>query len=161
MNRMVLCPLYCCRHSGGAPTGRRSAPPDDRLRASPESRDVTSGFRVQPWGCPGMIVVGVLLLPRLRAEALFLFAQFGRQHLAEIVGIKDLPDFDFSSAVERRALHPRDRLIQRLGLDQQEAGDEIAGSAEGTIGKGALLAGIFDAGALLARMQALAVQHDA
>ena len=37
-------------------------------------------------------------------------------------GVEHLPDFDFSAAVERRALHPLDRFIQRLGLDQPEAG---------------------------------------
>src|SRR6478735_3520233 len=71
-----------------------------------------------------------LLLPRLRAEAYLLLAQFRRQGLSKILGIEDLPDFDFSAAVERRALHPIDRLVQRLHLNQPEARDEIADHGE-------------------------------
>src|SRR6266550_6702739 len=66
---------------------------------------------------------GALLLRRLGAQALFLFAQFRRQRLAEILRIENLPDFDLA-VIERCALHPVDRLVQRFDLDQPEAGDE-------------------------------------
>src|SRR5712664_4416860 len=79
---------------------------------------------------PGM--TGLALFLRRGAEALFLFAQFGRQRLAEILRIEDLPDFDLGAAVERRALHPFDRLVARLHLDQPEAGDELAGCRKRT-----------------------------
>jgi hypothetical protein len=86
-----------------------------------------------PWRRPGMITVkSVLLLPRLRAETLLLLAQFGRQCLAEILGVEDLPDFDLGAVIERRPLHPFDRLVQRFDLDQPETGNQIAGKAERT-----------------------------
>src|ERR1700738_3715881 len=106
------------------------------------------------------MTVDRLLLPRrLRAKALFVLAQLGRECLAEILDIEDLPDFDFGSAVEWRALHPFDRFILRLDLDQPETRDKIAGAAERPVGDGALFAGIFDARAYRGRMQALARQH--
>jgi homoserine O-acetyltransferase len=46
----------------GAPTGRRSAPPDDRLRASPESITREYGFRTAATG--GAIPADVEFLNR-------------------------------------------------------------------------------------------------
>src|SRR5258708_38654617 len=97
---------------------------------------------------------GLLLLPGLGAKTGFLLAQFGRQRLAKILRVEDLPNFNFRAAVERCALHPFDCLVPRLDLNQPEAGNKIASPAEGALGDGALLAGIFDAGAFRTRMQA-------
>src|SRR5437879_272550 len=91
--------------------------------SNPESRD--SGF--SPTGCPGMTGGS---LSGLRAKALLLLAQFRRQRLAEILGIEHLPDLDLGAAVERRALHPFDRFVARLHLDQPEAGNQVAGHRE-------------------------------
>src|SRR5260370_27836983 len=94
----------------------------------------------------------VVLFRRLRAQAFFLLAQFGRQRLAEILRRKRLADFDLGAAVERRALHPADRFVERFGLDQPEAGDQIAGEVERPPADAGFSAGIFDAGALYGRM---------
>ncbi len=71
-----------------------------------------------------------LLLPSLRAQALFLLAQFGREGLAEIFGRKNLTNLDLVPVEQRRALHPGDRVIQRRGVDEPEAGDEVAAQCE-------------------------------
>src|ERR1700712_2527942 len=104
---------------------------------------------------------GRLLLACLRAQPRFLFAEFGRQRLAEILGFENLPDFDLRAAAERRALHPLGGLLQRLHLNQPEARDEIAGHRERPLADRRLLGSIFDAGAFRGRMQAFARQHDA
>src|SRR5258708_21886497 len=126
--------------------------------ANPESRAVTSGFRAHRRAMPRN---RVLLLPGLRAKARFLLTQFGRQRLAKIFRIEDLPDFNFGAAVERRTFHPVDRLIQRFHLYKPKAGDKIAGHGEWTMAHAGLFSGIFDPGAFRRRMQALARQHNA
>src|SRR6476469_3968603 len=108
-----------------------------------------------------MTMDGLLLLHRLGTKTGFLLAQLGRQRLAKILRIEDLPNFDFRAAVERRTLHPFDCLVPRLHLNKPETVDEIAGPAEGAFGDGAVFTGIFDAGAFRARMQTLTRQHDA
>src|SRR5215216_2623661 len=90
------------------------------------------------------------------AQALFLPAQFGGQRLAKILRGKHLADFDLGAAVEWRALHPVDRLIQRFGLDQPETADEVAGVIERAATDRAFSAGIFQPGALRCRVQSLA-----
>src|SRR6266481_826123 len=111
-------------------------------------------------GYPGMTLTSFSLFAHLGTQTLFLLTQFRRQRLAEILCIEDLPDFDFSTTVEWRTLHPVDRLVQRLDLDEPEAGDEIIGHSKRAMAH-AGLSGIFDPGALRRRMQALARQHDA
>jgi hypothetical protein len=98
---------------------------------------------------------------RPRAQAYLLLAQFGRECFAEIFRRKDLPDFDLGTAIEWRALHPIDCLIQRLRLDQPESRHQIAGQAERTAAHAARLAGISNACAFRTRVQAFAGQHDA
>src|ERR1700676_5771793 len=103
----------------------------------------------------------ILLLPCLRAETLLLLAQFGRQRLAEILGVEDLPDFDLGAVIERRPLHPFDRLVQRFDLDQPKTANQIAGKAERTATHGASLAWKFNSRALRTRVQPLACEHNA
>src|SRR5262245_47510178 len=74
-------------------------------------------------GCSGMTATPSLLR-RVRAGALFLLTQLGREGLAEILGREHLADLDLRAGIERRALHPGDRLIERGRLDQPEAGDQ-------------------------------------
>src|SRR6266849_9758691 len=107
------------------------------------------------------MTIQALLLPGLRAKPSFLLTQLGRQRFAEILRIEDLPDLDFGAAVERRALHPFNRLLQRFRLNKPEPCDKIAGHGERTMAHAALFSGIFDPGAFRRRMQALARQHDA
>src|SRR5882757_7384387 len=91
-------------------------------------QSLDSGF--SPADCPGMTATPPSFLCGLGAQALFLLAQFRRQRLAEILGRKYLPDLDLVAAVERRALHPVDGLIERFGVDQPEAGGEIVVEVE-------------------------------
>ena len=63
-------------------------------------------------------------------QPLFLLAQLGGERFAEIFRRKHLTDFDLVAIAERRALHPVDRFIERFGVDQPEAGDEIARERE-------------------------------
>src|ERR1700687_3612503 len=100
-----------------------------------------------------MTMFKFLLLRRLGAKPRFLLAQFGRQRLAEILRIEDLANFDFGAAVERRALHPFDRLVPRLHLNQPETGDKVAGHGERTMAHAGLFSRIFDPGAFRRRMQ--------
>src|SRR5882724_13554700 len=104
---------------------------------------------------------GLWLLRRLGAQARLVLAQFRRQRLAKILRRENLADLDLGAAVERGALHPVDGFIQRCGLDQPEAGDEVVGEVKWPASRRALSAGIFDARASRARMQALACLHDA
>src|SRR5258705_12960404 len=95
---------------------------------------------------PVLQTVGWLLLRGLGAQPLFLLAQLGRQRLAKIFRGKYLPDFDLGAAVERRTLHPVNRLIQRFGLDQPETGDEAVAEFERAEANRDFTAGIFDRG---------------
>lgn len=94
-------------------------------------------------------------------QTFFLLAQFGGESFAKVLGGKHLADLDLVAAAERRALHPRDRVIKRFGLDQPEAGDEVVGQRERPMGRAALPALILDSGPLRRRMQALARLHHA
>src|SRR5262245_57691985 len=93
----------------------------------------------------------------LRAQALLALAQFRRQGIAKIVSGKDLADVDLVTGAEWRALHPADCFVKGRGLDQPEAGDEIAGQGKRPLARRGLAAtGIFDARTARGRMQALA-----
>src|SRR3569832_2178656 len=64
----------------------------------------------------------------LRAQPLFLLAQFGRELGAEIGGIEHLANFDHRFLAGHRigtALDPFDRLVLRLALPQPEARDQL------------------------------------
>jgi len=73
----------------------------------------------------------MLLSCGLGAKARFLLAAIPASRLTEILRVEDLPDFNFGAAVEparassTRSPHPAIRL------DQPEAGDQIAGCADG------------------------------
>src|ERR1051326_2547771 len=86
--------------------------------------------------------------------------QFGGELFAEILRLEDLPDFHFG-LFERGALEPVDRLIPRLHLPYPEARDQLFGLAERPVGDSLLPPGKPYAGALRARMQTLAGEHDA
>src|SRR6187431_3522763 len=123
--------------------------------ANPESRDSGCG----PSDHPRM--TGESLLRSVRAHPLFLFAQLGRQGVTEIFRRKHLADFDLLAAGERRALHPSDRVIQRFGVDQPEAADEVAGERERTVADATLSTFIPDPRTLCGWIQALARLHHA
>ena len=88
------------------------------------------------------------LLRALRPQPFFLLAQFRGEGFAEILGRKHLANFDLVAGAERSALHPVDGFIQRLGVDQPEACDEIAGEAERPAADAALPASVLDPRAL-------------
>src|SRR6185503_1383340 len=64
------------------------------------------------------------VLRSLGAQSFFLLAQLGRELRAEVLGFEHRPDLDFV-VVERRALQPFDRFVQRLDLPHPETGDEL------------------------------------
>src|SRR5689334_2088797 len=103
------------------------------------SRSRDSGF--SPADCPGTTSS---LLPRLRAQARVMLAQFGREGFAKIFCSENLADFDLGAGAERCALHPLDGIIERFGVDQPEATDEFARKRERPFGRTALPALIFD-----------------
>src|SRR4051794_10242348 len=109
----------------------------------------------------------LLLLARgLGAEALLLLAQLGRECLAEVLGLEDLTELDRRALALTRtgpghALHPLDRLLLRLHLDDPEAGDQLLGLGERPVSHGGLAVGEPDPRALRARVQALAGEQHA
>src|SRR5690348_238938 len=97
----------------------------------------------------------------LLAQALFPFAQFRGEFLAEILGLEYLPDLHFGAVVERCALQPFDGLFLRLALPQPEAGDQLLGLGEWAVGDGALAAVELHTYAPGTGLQPLAGQHHA
>src|SRR4051812_39142171 len=104
---------------------------------------------------------GALLPGSLRPQPLFLLAQFGGERFAKIFRGKHLADFDLVAGAERRTLHPVDRFVERFGVDQPKARNEIAGERERAAADTALPAAIRNPRALCGRMQALARLHHA
>src|SRR5438067_2894200 len=90
---------------------------------------------------PGRSRRGLPLPRRLLAHSLLLRAQLRRELLAEVLGLEDRPDLDFGPAVERRALEPLDRLVDRLHAPHPVAGDELLGLGERAVGDRPLGAG--------------------
>ena len=80
------------------------------------------------------------VLGGLRPQPLLLLAQLGRELLAEIVGLEDLPDLDLGASVEGRALEPLQGLVHRLDLPDPEAGDQLLRLGEGPVDDRPLLA---------------------
>src|SRR3982074_3563863 len=120
MNRMVGVPCSKLPFPH-APLG---ACPDSMSR--PGLRPMDSGLALRaPRNDEGLSL-------RLRPKPFFLLAQFRGQGLAKIPGRKRLADLDLGPAVERRALHPADGFIERLGLDQPEAGNQVTGQRKRT-----------------------------
>src|SRR5438445_3686358 len=98
----------------------------------------------------------------LRAQTLFLLAQFGGELVAEILGLEHLADFELRFALLERigaTLGPLDGFFERLALPQPETRDKFLGFGERTVDDGALVAKEGHARALRARMQALAGEH--
>src|SRR5437879_613326 len=111
---------------------------------------------------PSFFLFGLLLLlRRLCADSLLLFAELRRERLAEVLRLEDLPDLDFGSPAERGALQPLDRLLLRLHLPQPEAGDQLLRLREGPVGHGPLASVEPDPHALRARLESLACEHHA
>src|SRR5207244_3471456 len=78
-----------------------------------------------------------LVLPlHLGAQLRFPGAQLGRELLAEVLGVEHGANRELDTAVERRALEPLDRLLDRLHLPDPEAGDDLLGLAERAIDDG-------------------------
>jgi hypothetical protein len=89
-----------------------------------------------------------LLFGHFGSQALFLFAEFGGEFGAKILGLEDLADFDFGLLVGHgvgAAFYPPDRLFHRFALPEPEASDQLLGLGEGPIDDGALVAGEVDA----------------
>src|SRR3954468_1323669 len=82
----------------------------------------------------------LLLLARgLGAEPLLLLAQLGRERLAEVLGLEHLTELDRRALALTRtgpghALHPLDRLLLRLHLDDPEARDQLLRLGERAVG---------------------------
>src|SRR5437879_155864 len=104
-----------------------------------------------------------LLRGDLRAQALLLLPQLGRELGAEVLRLEHLADLDLRILPHRigAALDPFDRLFLRLHLPDPEAGDQLLGLGEGPVDDGALGSREPDARALRARVQPFAREHHA
>src|SRR5262245_38496641 len=77
----------------------------------------------------------------LPAQRLLALPQLGRELGAEVVGLEHLADLDLRLGARERirsTLHPLDRLLFRLDLDQPEAGDQFLRLRERSVDHGAL-----------------------
>src|SRR5687767_1731836 len=92
------------------------------------------------------------------AKFFLFFAKLGRQLGAEVLGGKDLANFNLRRAFHGigAALDPLDRFLKRLALPDPKAGDELFCFGEGAVSDGAVLAVELNAGAFVAGMQTLA-----
>ena len=68
-----------------------------------------------------------------RPQAFLPRPQLGRQLLAEVLALEHRTDLHLDAAVERRALEPIDRLLDRLHLPEPEAGDDPLGLGKWTV----------------------------
>src|SRR5438552_7660572 len=104
-----------------------------------------------------------LLCGDLRAQALLLLPQLGRELGAEVLRLEHLANLDLGILPHRigAALDPFDRLLLRLHLPDPEAGDQLLGLGEGPVDDGALRTREPDARALRARVQPFAREHHA
>src|SRR4051794_12794969 len=90
----------------------------------------------------------VVAFGELRALALFLLAQFGRELGAEILRLVHLAQLDFAVALlegARAALEPLQRFFFRFALPQPEAGDQLLGLGKRAVDDAALVAADFQA----------------
>src|SRR5438309_4928517 len=76
-----------------------------------------------------------LLRGYLRAQALLLLPQLGRELGAEVLRLEHLADLDLGILPHRigAALDPFDRLLLRLYLPDPDAGDQLLGLGEGPV----------------------------
>src|SRR5262249_41332275 len=80
-----------------------------------------------------------LLAGDLRAQAVFLLTQFGREFGTEVLRLKYLADFDHTVLVVwvGAALDPLDRLFPGLDVPHPEARDQFLGFRKGPVDHGA------------------------
>src|SRR6516225_6340389 len=103
------------------------------------------------------VAVGSSLGCQTLALTRFLRLHLRCQVVAEVLGFEDPPDLHFLVALsERRAADPLDRLLHRLHLPQPEAGDQLLGLGEWSVGDGALAAAEAHPHTFGARVQSLA-----
>src|SRR5215217_8194159 len=111
----------------------------------------------------------LLLLFDLRAEALLLLAEFGRELRAEVRSLEDganlyLRDLAVAGVAlvgGGDALDPLDGLLQRAHLPEPEARDQLLRLGEGAVDDGLTTALEPDPLALRTRVQPLAREHHA
>jgi hypothetical protein len=77
-----------------------------------------------------------------RTEAFIVLTELHRVLRTEVLGLEDLSDLDLAFAVHRvgAALYPFDCLLERLGLDEPEASDELFRFGERAVDDTALAA---------------------
>src|SRR5438876_480764 len=104
-----------------------------------------------------------LLCSDLRAQALLLLPQLGRELGAEVLRLEHLADLDLGILPHRigAALDPFDRLFLGLHLPDPETRDQLLRLGEGPVDHGALRSREPDACALRARVEPLAREHHA
>src|SRR6187431_1996416 len=81
---------------------------------------------------------GLLLVSRSGSHPLFLLAILRSELVPELVGLEHAPDLDLTF-LEGSPLHPLDRLVHRLRLNEPKTGDELLGLGERSIDHGRLL----------------------
>src|SRR2546426_10597244 len=95
-----------------------------------------------------LLLRGFLPLLGLRAQALLLFPELGRELGPEVFCLEHLANLDLGLAFEREgirsALDPFDRLCLRLHLPQPEVGDQLVRLGERPVDYGALVAREFE-----------------
>src|SRR6266516_5299597 len=131
--------------------------PDERPRSNRTTNEAQWN-RHAPGPAPPL---PFLLCGDLRAQALLLLPQLGRELGAEVLRLEHLADLDLGILPHRigAALDPFDRLLLRLHLPDPEAGDQLLGLGEGPVDDGALRTREPDARALRARVQPFAREH--
>src|SRR6267154_3724743 len=136
-----------------------SSPMQRTMSASQRLRESITAFLLVSDG-PARLL---LLRGDLRAQALLLLPQLGRELGAEVLRLEHLADLDLGLSSEGigAALDPFDRLRLGFHLPQPETGDQLFRLGEGTVDHGALRAREPDARALGARMEPLAREHHA
>src|SRR5436309_272868 len=112
-----------------------------------------------------LLLRGFLPLLGLRAQALLLFPELGRELGPEVFRLEHLANLDLGLAFEREgiraALDPFDRLCLRLHPPQPEAGDQLLRPGERPVDYGALVARELDPRALGTRLEPLGREQHA
>src|SRR6185369_879663 len=99
----------------------------------------------------------------LGAQTLFLFAEFGREVLAEIFSFKDLADLDFRLLARHgigATLQPTNGLLQRIALPDPEAGDPLLDFRERSRDHRPIVTRELDARSFRGGLQSLPGKHD-
>src|SRR5207245_934685 len=112
-----------------------------------------------------LLLLRVLLpLLGLRAQALLLLPELGRELGPEVFRLEHLANLDLGLRARegiRTALDPFNRLFLRLHLPQPEAGDQLLRLGEWPVDHGALVSREFDARALRAWLEPLGREQHA